>query len=229
MKPFFAILFAVLFLRGICTASVILAIPEPYDDGPVKREVWYDLETNQQVMSDRARYNDLERRVGVLSEIELQVMFGPAKPVFPALLVLPVHHRSMVGFSSLGYRGTGEPYFLAIGEVGGLLVFPYGDGSFISAVALYLKTDDGFVPLQKRTDYAARSAWEIRRTDELRQEIEASFAKLPPRQAVPVRLPSDAGQPLTLEAKPILTAPRADRFGFLRPLSLDTGTLPAKP
>jgi len=68
-------------------------------------------------------------------------------------------------------------YFLPVGEVGGLLVFPYGGRDFTSAVVLYLKTDSGFTALQKASDYPARRAWEIEHTGALRDYIQKVLSK----------------------------------------------------
>jgi hypothetical protein len=68
-------------------------------------------------------------------------------------------------------------YFLPIGDLGGLLVFPFGDRDFISAVVLYLKTDSEFVALRGASDYPARRAWELQRTDRIRKQIQDALSK----------------------------------------------------
>ena len=154
----------------------------PFDDARSKNVLCTDAATSKQIESDRKSYYALEEQLRILPESKLQALFGVPKDVQPltgppAGYALPIHHPSGVGFSGLGYRGGMRAYFLPIGDFGGLLVYPYGAGGFIAAVVLYLKTDPEFVALLGASDYPARRAWELQRTNAVRKQIQDALSK----------------------------------------------------
>lgn len=174
--------FTALLIASTCRASVSITLSLPFDDEASKQALWRDAGTSKQIEADRKSYYALEEQLRALSESKLQALFGAAidvqEPIGPlASYALPVHHHSSVGFSGLGYRGDGRAYFLPIGDFGGLLVFPFGNGKSISDLVLYLKADSEFVPLRGASDYPARRAWEVRLTERLRKQIQAALSK----------------------------------------------------
>jgi hypothetical protein len=182
MNRHFVRSFVALLIASTCQASVLVGLTLPFDDAPSKQSLWTDAATSKQIESDRKSYYALEEQLRTLPESKLQALFGAPKDVRqltgpPAGYALPVHHHSAVGFSGLGYRGDMRAYFLPIADLGGLLVFPFGDRDFTSAVVLYLKTDSEFVALHAASDYPARRAWEVSHTDRLRKYIQEALSK----------------------------------------------------
>jgi hypothetical protein len=177
MSRFITIAFAALLLAATCQASLNLPIPLPLDDGPSKSALWTAADTVKQIEADRKPYWALEEQLRTLPESKLKALFGASQVALPAGYALPIHHHSSVGLSGLGYRGQERSYFIPIADLGGVLVFPLGDKDFVSAVALYLKTDSGFIALRGSSDYPARRAWELQRTKAIRKHIQQVLSK----------------------------------------------------
>jgi len=177
MNGFFSITFAALLLAATCHASLDLPIPLPLNDSPSKFALWTAAATAKQIEADRKPYWALEEQLKALPESKLKTLFGASQEMLPPGYALPVHHHSGVGFSGLGYRGQERSYFIPIADLGGVLVFPLGDKDFVSAVALYLKTDSDFVALRSSSDYPARRAWELQRTETIRKHIQEVLSK----------------------------------------------------
>jgi hypothetical protein len=180
---------AFLLLHAACTAQVVGPLPLPYDDRVAKHGLWTDPHAAKQILADREAYHALEEQLRRLTEDQLAALFGASRPTTPAEFALPVHRHAAFAFSGLGYHGNQGSYFLSIGEAGGVQVFPYGDGSFVSTVVLYLKVDSNFIALRSPADYERRRAWEVKRTETLRAQIRAALSNCPPPQ--PKRLPKE--------------------------------------
>tara|TARA_R110002167_G_scaffold195709_2_gene398469 strand:+ start:1086 stop:1676 length:591 start_codon:yes stop_codon:yes gene_type:complete len=151
-------------------ASLLLPIPSPQDDTALKYALWQEPAVASTLETERRELYELEEVLRTLKESQLKKVFGPEKPLEDSY-VLPFCRHTAVGFSGLGYKGELKMYFLPIGNVGGVLVFPYGDRDFVSAVALYLKTDETFQPLRKQDSLEARQEWDHRRLAELKAVI----------------------------------------------------------
>jgi len=147
-----------------------IQIPSPQDDADLKYSLWQDPVIAPTLESDRKTIYELEEMLHTSKESQLKAVFGPAKALDDSY-VLPFCRHTGVGFSGLGYKGEEKMYFLPIGDIGGVLVFPYGDRDFISAVALYLKINDTFHPLKNRTDLKARREWDRKRFAQLETAI----------------------------------------------------------
>jgi hypothetical protein len=170
-KPALCSLFVLLGFACVSAhASLLIPIPMPQDDSSVKYSLWKDPAVAPTLEKDRMRDFDFEEEVRGCGEAELNRMFGP--PVaLEDCYVLPFVEHAAVGFSGLGYQGNERSYFLPVGNIGGLLVFPLGGRDYVSAVAFYLKTDGDFRPLRKMGDLKARRAWDDKKLGELKAAI----------------------------------------------------------
>lgn len=177
MSRFILATFLALLLATMCEASFILPIPLPFDDGPAKFALWTAAATTKQIEADRKLYYALEEQLRTLPESKLKALFGTAQVSFPLGYALPVHHHSAVGLSGKGYQGKERSYFIPIADLGGILVFPLGDRNFVSAIALYLKTDSAFIALHNSSDYLVRRAWELKRTEAIQKHIKEILSK----------------------------------------------------
>ncbi len=93
----------------------------------------------------------------------------PGRP--PSDYAIPVFENSDFGIAGLGYTGNNESRFYAISDIGGVLMLPRGDGQ-LSAVFLYLKIDNKFIPIESVEDYRARMDWDKAKLKRLRSWIE---------------------------------------------------------
>ena len=148
----------------------MIGLPSPHDESALKASFWKDPKNASLVETNRKAIYDLEEILLTMKESEIIKRYGPTKKLDDCY-VLPFFRHRAVAFSGLGYKGNHEMYFLHIGEAGGVLVFPYGDRDFISAVALYLKTDESFISLKSQNDLTARRAWDQLKLAELSKII----------------------------------------------------------
>lgn len=151
-----------------------MQLPSPQDDATLKHLLWQDSLILPSVEIDREKLYKLEEVLRSCGESDLIRAFGPVGAIDDSY-VLPCCRHAGVGFSGVGYKGKGNKYFLPIGDVGGVLVFPFGDRDLISTVALYLKTDGAFQPLKKPSDFMARREWELKKIDELKSIIRSAM------------------------------------------------------
>ena len=182
MNRLFVYIFAALVIASTCRGSIGFGLSLPLDDArsstrsaPTPQLPSKSSQTANPITRLRSSYeSSLSPGSRPYSGVpkEVQPLTGP-----PPGYALPIHRPSGVGFSGLGYRGDMGAYFLPIGDSGGLLVYPCGAGDFISAVVLYLKTDPEFVALRGASDYPARRAWELQRTNALRKQIQDALSK----------------------------------------------------
>lgn len=162
---------ALLLLHATAVASVDVGIPVPFEEAEVKFALWRDEAIHEEMKVDRELQWQLRELLRNVGERRLKALFYPEQAFVPPGYVLPVHHHAGVGFSGMGYVADGASYFLGVGDIGGVLVFPYGAHDSVSAAALYLKVDSAFVPLRSRAVYARRRRWELERMEALRRYI----------------------------------------------------------
>lgn len=158
--------FAFLFLCLPAWASLSIEIPAAQDDNNLKYALWTDAKIAPDVEADRKQVYALEEHLRIMKESSLKKAFGPPVALNDSY-VLPFSRHTAVGFSGVGYQGNEQRYFLRIGDIGGILVFPYGDQDYVSAVAIYLKADDSFIPLKAENNIADRRKWDHKKLSEL--------------------------------------------------------------
>jgi len=177
MKHFILIAFASLLFAVTCEAGVIIGIGLPFDDRAAKLAVETNLITAKQIEADRQQYDAIEEQLRNLPESKLKALFGASQDTVPKGYALPAHHSEFASFSGLGYQGGERSYFIPIANLGGILVFPYGNDDRIASVTLYLKTDSRFTALRSSADYPARRAWDLQHTEAVRKHIQEVLSK----------------------------------------------------
>ncbi|MFD2158011.1 hypothetical protein ACFSW8_03765 [Rubritalea tangerina] len=114
---------------------------------------------NKFVAPHKESFRKLTSEIRRLDEAQLKAAFG-----LPITLdksyIIPLSGTAGVGFSGLGYQGKSEYYFLQLVDLGALIIFPRGDGKFVSGVAIYLKKDGQYIHRPTPENLGPRIEWE---------------------------------------------------------------------
>jgi len=166
----------VLIGAAMSRASIDIALDCAPDDVKARVKIW-ETEANKAEIADaRKQHWDFQDRLRSVGEDKFESLFGRPVDKVSAGYAIPVFTHAAVGFSGLGYRG-GSPRLYAISDLGGVLMYPYGDGKFVSAVLVYLKIDDQFVPVRSPSDYRVRMDWDTSKLKLLKAWVEEQAKK----------------------------------------------------
>jgi hypothetical protein len=160
--------------------SVDLSLDCSPDSVAAKVQIWQVEQNKAEIAAMRGRDWTLCEELRSIGEGAFDTLFGkPSKEASgfelkrsPPGYAIPMFQSPSVGFSGLGYKGNTESRFYPLEDLGGVLMFPYGDGKFVSAVFIYLKVDDKFVPVGSTADYRARMDWDRTKLDRLELWLE---------------------------------------------------------
>jgi hypothetical protein len=174
------------FSAPFAIGSILWSVAGNPDNNDAKVQIWNTDTNKDEIAAARKEEGAFQESLRSLGEAGFDAVFGtpaetliwknkkedpPITRVLPGYAV-PVFWWSAVGFSGLGYRGNHESRFYKISDIGSVLMFPYGDGKFVSAVLVCLKIDGAFVPVRSASDYRARMEWDIAKLKRLKLWVE---------------------------------------------------------
>jgi len=155
----------------ISRASVMLEVDCAPDDLNARVQIW-ETESNKVEIADaRKEHWDFKRRLSSVGEDKFESLFGKPSEKVPAGYAIPVFTHSGVGISGFCYNSV-PPSFYSISDLGGVLIYPYGDGKKVCASLVYLKIDEKFTPVRSPSDYRARMDWDTAKLNRLRAWVE---------------------------------------------------------
>lgn len=171
---------------AVCSASIIMGLDCSPDTADVKCHIWEIEQNKTQIAEARDEHWTFRETLRSIGEDAFESLFG--KPSLetsglverkrvPSGYAIPLFMQPCVAFSGLGYKGNYGSRFYPVSDLGGVLMFPYGDGKFVSAVFIYLKIDDKFVPIRSTADYKARTDWDSAKLKLLTTWIQAEAKK----------------------------------------------------
>jgi hypothetical protein len=177
------VLFGASFLMGavVCMGVIGLSFdcsPDNYDVRERIRKVAQNKAEFAAAEEETRTFCQTLQRVG---EGGFDTLFGKPSKEFsffdlykraPSDYAIPVFENSNFAIGGLGYTGNNESRFYAISDIGGVLMLPRGDDGNLSAVFLYLKIDNKFIPIESVEDYRARIDWDKAKLKRLRSWIE---------------------------------------------------------
>ncbi len=134
--------------------------------------------------------------------------FGPKLDQQPTDRARPLFGPSWISESGMTPGGVPDKRhveFHAVGDVGYLEVHYGFDGVWVSACALYLRTDATFVPLKSTNDFAKRLEWDKAKFDTLKKWFDAHLPKL-----------TELGVVEVSEARPSRVNLEADKTGIIK-------------
>jgi hypothetical protein len=192
-RRFHAVLLALALCRLTLSASpcdYMLDAPGDKWNAGLSRE--QDSTVGALVAKDKARYGDVEKQLIATGESRLIGLFAEEKPpaddkpfrpnpnqgtVFqsspwiPDGFIVPSWRVPDISWNGFGLfdrkDDTFRAHFFKVGDTGGLVVFCYGSKGTVLDVMLVLKQDTAFIPLNGKSDYAARRDWEAPRLDKV--------------------------------------------------------------
>ena len=170
---------------GHAKAVVRVIVETPHDDSSV-RQAARDLRESRQTelllsiieplaTADRSRMSGLPFPFSYenVSRQELDKRLGKPVEWKTANYARPSAGQDVVypqGVKADDARGLKErAKFYELKDIGGILVFFTGDNISVSPAIVYLKTDDGFVPLRAKDDLPNRLEWELKKLREIRK------------------------------------------------------------
>ncbi len=152
--------------------------PDNYD---AKDRIWQAEQNKAELDAAYEEVLTFCRALQSIGEGGFDTLFGKASKEFsffdlskrpPSDYAIPVFETSHFAIGGLGYDGKDESRFYAISDIGGILMLPFGHGEQLSAVFIYLKIDDKFVPIRSVADYRARMDWDRAKLNQLRSWVE---------------------------------------------------------
>jgi hypothetical protein len=176
-------LFGASFLMGavVCMGIIGLSFDCSPDDYDVRERIRQAAKNNAEFAAAEEEtwtFCGALQRVGeggfdtLFGKVFKEFSFSDLYKRAPSDYAIPVFENSQFAIGGLGYSGNNESRFYAISDIGGVLMLPRGDNGNLSAVFLYLKIDNKFLPIYSAEDYRARMDWDKAKMKRLRSWIE---------------------------------------------------------
>lgn len=170
---------------AVCSASLEISFDCTPDNVDAKVQIWGIEQNKAKIAAAREEHRAFCEALRSIGEGAFEPLFGKLSKETsgfelkraPLGYAVPLFESAGVGFSGYGYKGNLESRFYPVSDIGGVLMFPLGNGKFVSAVFIYLKIDDKFVPIRSTADYRARSDWDSAKLKLLRAWIQAEAKK----------------------------------------------------